>query len=258
MSRPSIETLVTRSIRALMTVAFLAAGPAVATPLNPFTDHTGEDHSSEDYSDAYLEGIILSSANLTKIKFERADLTNAIAISADLTDAKLKEATLTGADLSSADLTKASLKDAILSGAIMASAVLTKTDLKDADLTGADFTNAILTDVKAKGANFANAVFDSASFASGDIKDAVFTNASLIGADLSGLKNASKADFTGALYNGTTLLPVGVDTGGMVFVPEPSAGLLLMLGLGGLSVYSKRSGRSEGSTSTRPAAPRRE
>ncbi len=105
--------------------------------------------------------------------------------------------------------------------------------------------SATLTNVDAKNTDFSNALFDGASFASGDIKNAIFTNTSLLGTDLSGLSNGDKADFTGARYDAATLLPQGVDMNGMVLVPEPSTGMLLMLGLGMLSVSSNKRPRAE-------------
>jgi len=178
----------------------IGARPCLATPLAAFTSHVGEDHSSENHQNAYLEGIILSSADLTSTVFKHADLTNAM----------LDLANLDGADL------------------------------MGADLTGADLTNASMSNVDAQNANFTNAILDGVTFATGDVKNATFAGASLLGADLSGITDASKADFTGALYDASTVLAPGTNTSGMTLVPEPSSAVLMLLGLIGLEACSRR------------------
>jgi hypothetical protein len=205
--RPSVRppqgrrrTLFVGILFALPFAVAIGASPALATPLDAFTSHVGEDHSSEDHQNAYLEGIILSSADLTSTIFKHADLTNAV----------LSSATLDGADL------------------------------MGADLTGADLTNASMSNVDAQNADFTNAILDGVTFATGNVKNAAFVGASLFGADLSGLTDASKADFTGALYDASTILAPGTDTSGMTLMPEPSSAVLLLFGLIGLAVYFRR------------------
>lgn len=184
----------------LYAIFLLGSGSAAGAPLAAFTDHSGEDHSFEKHRGEDLESIILSGADLTKIDFRDAILRNAIMISAILIDAKLD----------------------------------------GADLTGADLTNALMSGVKAKKTNFTNVIFDGASFATGDIRDAIFIGTSLLGTDLSSLKNANKADFSGAVYDATTLLAPGMDLSVMTFVPEPSPAILLLLGLCGLQMGARR------------------
>lgn len=43
-----------------LTIALLGAGSASAGTINPFGDHTGEDHSRDVHAGEYLEGAILT------------------------------------------------------------------------------------------------------------------------------------------------------------------------------------------------------
>ncbi len=184
----------------LLLVLLLGSGSAVGAPLAAFADHSGEDHSFDSHKNEYLEGIILSGADLTQTNF----------------------------------------MNATLRGAIMISAILTDANLMNADLTGADLTNALMSGVNAKNADFTNATLDGVFFPTGDIKNAVFIGASLLGADLSSLINADKANFAGAVYDAATLLAPGMNTSFMTLVPEPSPAILLLLGLCGLQAGARR------------------
>lgn len=178
----------------------IASSTALATPFSAFTDHSGEVHADEDHKDANLEGIILVGTDLARTSFKNAVLRDAILVSANLTDA----------------------------------------ELKGADLTGADLTGAILTRVAAKDADFTNAILDGVRLGSGDVKNAIFVGASLLGADLGGLSNADRADFTGARYDAATIFAPGMNAASMVLVPEPSSAVLLLLGLIGLELCARR------------------
>lgn len=184
----------------LLLVPLLGSGSAVGAPLAAFADHSGEDHSFDSHKNEYLEGIILSGA----------------------------------------DLTQTNLMITILTNAIMISAILTDANLMNADLTGADLTNALMSGVKAKNADFTNATLDGVFFPTGDIKNAIFIGASLLGADLSSLINADKANFAGAVYDAATLLAPGMNTSSMTLVPEPSPAILLLFGLCGLQAGARR------------------
>ena len=186
----------------LLLVLLLGSGSAVGAPLAAFADHSGEDHSFDSlkHKNEYLEGIILSGADLTQTNF----------------------------------------MNATLRGAIMISAILTDANLMNADLTGADLTNALMSGVNAKNADFTNATLDGVFFPTGDIKNAIFIGASLLGADLSSLINADKAIFVGAVYDAATLLAPGMDTSFMTLVPEPSPAILLLFGLCGLQAGARR------------------
>jgi hypothetical protein len=101
------------------------------------------------------------------------------------------------------------------------------------------------------------------------VKHADFRGASLLGADLSGLENAGKADFAGAYYDDLTIFDPAVDTGGLVFLPEPEANLLLLVGVGAMMACPRcrraararrpeaRRGRAPAGARPRPAEPGR-
>ncbi|MCL1463807.1 pentapeptide repeat-containing protein [Argonema galeatum] len=95
----------------------------------------------------------------------------------DLSGANLNSVDLSGADLSGADLSDASLKNTLLVGA----------NLSGANLRGADLTQAMLT-----GANISGA----------DLTYANLTDANLFRAKA---KESGGADFTNAIFNGTTM-----------------------------------------------------
>lgn len=185
---------------AALALLLLSPLPGLAAPLAAFSDHTGENHAGEDHRNTYLEGIILHQADVNGSSFRNAVLRNAV---------------LTAADFSG-------------------------TLLRNADLSGSDLTGSTLDGANARNADFTNAVLDGASFATGEIRNAVFVGASLLGADLSNLSNADRANFTGAFYDAATLLAPGMDTSGMNLVPEPSSALLLLLGLLGLETFGRR------------------
>jgi hypothetical protein len=94
-----------------------------------------------DVSSAFLQGLDLRGANLTRSDFSSADLRSANLTSADFTfsnlnsanlrDAILDHARFAQADLRSADLTGSSLVAADLSGATLDDSDLRQTDLRD-------------------------------------------------------------------------------------------------------------------------------
>jgi hypothetical protein len=94
-----------------------------------------------DVSEAFLMGVRLPSANLTRSVMESADL---------------RKCDLSGSEMSFADLSSANLREALLRKINLQYADLEDTDLTGADLTGTDLTganlaNADLTDADLKG-----------------------------------------------------------------------------------------------------------
>ena len=94
-----------------------------------------------DVRDAFLQGINLSGADLSRANFHAADVRNANLAKAnlafsDLGSANFRKATLEGANLENANLEDSDLMGANLSHANLEGANLAKADLRDADLTG--------------------------------------------------------------------------------------------------------------------------
>jgi uncharacterized protein YjbI with pentapeptide repeats len=94
-----------------------------------------------DVRDAFLQGINLSGADLSRSNFHAADVRNANLAKAnlafsDLDSANFRNATLEGAHLENANLEDSDLMGANLRHANLEGANLAKADLRDADLTG--------------------------------------------------------------------------------------------------------------------------
>ena len=124
-------------------------------------------------------------------------------------------ADLTGAYLGDAILPAANLSGANLSSALLFGAILNSADLSYADLSGAYLDQTQLSDADLSGADLSDAIFLGNTSGTPDYDAQTdFTNA---WAELSG----------GALFD-----PVAA---GWTLVPEPSAALLLCLGLVGMA-----------------------
>ncbi len=93
-----------------------------------------------DVSGAFLQGVRLVNAGLSRSNFEAADLREAVMRGSDFRLANLHSANLRHADLSKANFTEATLVDSDLNGANLSGADLTGTDLTDADLRNADLS----------------------------------------------------------------------------------------------------------------------
>jgi hypothetical protein len=87
-----------------------------------------------DVSGAFLQGVRLVKAGLSRSNFETADLRDAILQASDFRYANLHSANLRGADASAANFTNASLMDSDLTGVNFSGADLTAADLSNADL----------------------------------------------------------------------------------------------------------------------------
>jgi hypothetical protein len=93
-----------------------------------------------DVSGAFLMGVRLIKAGLSRSNFETTDLRQAILRGSDFRFANLHSANLRGADASGANFTEAALMDSDLTGANLAGADLTAADLSDADLRNANLS----------------------------------------------------------------------------------------------------------------------
>jgi hypothetical protein len=159
-----------------------------------------------------------------------------------------------GDNLQSAVLTKADLSFANLDGALLSNATLIGANLANASLMNgqlgfANLNSAIMTDCNLTSSNLAFASLDSANLTNADMSFANLVDAKLVNADLKGA-DLSSANLTAALYDESTVFPSGdiwdvppwgLDGGvepwnaGMIPVPEPSAGSLLLFGVMGLA-----------------------
>jgi hypothetical protein len=93
-----------------------------------------------DASVAFLQGVRLTNAALSRCSFEAADLRQSILGGADLSFCNLRSANLRNADLNHAQLSDADLTDADLTSADLSSADLDRADLSNADLRSANLS----------------------------------------------------------------------------------------------------------------------
>ena len=101
-----------------------------------------------DVSGAFLQGVHLIKAALSRSNFEASDLRDAVLRSSDFHYANLHSANLRRADASAANFTEASLQDSDLNGADLSGADFTDADLARADLRYADLNGAHWTKLK--------------------------------------------------------------------------------------------------------------
>ena len=91
-----------------------------------------------DVSSAFLQGLELKNANLSRSDFSSADLRNSVLAGDDMTFANLNSANLRGAHLDRARCAQADLRNSDLAGAALADVDLSGATLDGADLRGAD------------------------------------------------------------------------------------------------------------------------
>lgn len=107
-----------------------------------------------DLSSAFLHGVRLKKAALSRATFDGADAMDAELEGADLQNASLRSANFRQAMLDGVDLHGSALESADLNGAALRGANLTGTTLEEADLRGADLRGAKWSDIRSvKGAN---------------------------------------------------------------------------------------------------------
>ena len=93
-----------------------------------------------DASLAFLQGIQLSNAMLSRCSFQDADLRQSVFRSSDLSFCNLRSANFRNADFDHAQLADADLSEADLTGANLSSANLARVDLADVDLRNANLS----------------------------------------------------------------------------------------------------------------------
>jgi hypothetical protein len=94
-----------------------------------------------DASVAFLQGVRLESALLSRCSFEAADLRMSVFHDADLSFCNLRSANFRGADFERAKLADSDLNNADLNGADLNSADFSRTDLSNSDLRNTDLKN---------------------------------------------------------------------------------------------------------------------
>jgi len=148
------------------------------------------------------------------------------------------------------------------------SAVLTKTDLSFSSLNGTLLANGTLIGASLEGASLVNTNFSNTNLDSAILTSALMSFSNLSGANLSNADltsaDLSSATLIGAQYDESTVFPSGnlyeiptwgLDGGstpwdaGMVPVPEPSFGLMLLCGATGLIGLAAMRGGRIGKTS---------
>src|SRR5277367_4521191 len=93
-----------------------------------------------DVSLAFLQGIQLSNATLSRCSFQDADLRQSVFRSSDLSFCNLRSANFRNADFDHAQLADADLSEADLTGANLSSANLARVDLTNVDLRNANLS----------------------------------------------------------------------------------------------------------------------
>lgn len=126
-----------------------------------------------DVSGAFLQGIQLAKARLSRSNFSAADVR----------DGKLQQADLANADLRSANFRDGNLSKSILQSANFDESDLTGADLSEADLAGASFNDADLAGANLRGARWEHIV-------------------SVKNANIAGLKNAPSGFVEWAMKHG--------------------------------------------------------
>lgn len=172
-----------------------------------FADIVGFALRYANLSEAELNCVRLTSADLSHANLDGAHLINAYMSFANLSHANMQCAKLSSAILFYTNLTQANLAQAVLYsaklfGAKLIGANLPEADLLRANLTRANLTDAILTEANLNGAELCSAKFVNANLSNAKLERAILTdtelqNASLSYADLY-KANLRNADLTGA------------------------------------------------------------
>jgi hypothetical protein len=100
-----------------------------------------------DASMAFLQGVRLSHATLSRCSFQAADLRQSVLNAADLSFCNLRSANFRNGNLAHGRLADADLTNADLTGADLDSANLDRTDLSNADLRGAELNGVQWKDI---------------------------------------------------------------------------------------------------------------
>ncbi|PJB71473.1 MAG: pentapeptide repeat-containing protein [Alphaproteobacteria bacterium CG_4_9_14_3_um_filter_47_13] len=177
----------------------------------------GADLSQADFTGSILQGADLSWGTFTGASFFASDLRNACLVQGDFSRADFRGACVSGADLTGADLEKADLRE----GKVMernARGILTDKDWGEGEPNRKKtiFTGAKLRDTNLSGSRAATADFSDADLSGVLVKNADFSGANLQGANLSDAdftgSNLSNSNLASSIMTGTIL--VMTETGG--------------------------------------------
>ncbi|MCP3914872.1 MAG: pentapeptide repeat-containing protein [bacterium] len=215
-------------------------------PINPFTNHSCENHSFHTHASEVIPFVDFSRANLFASDFSFADamggdfsgadarcadffnaeLSGSDWIGADCTDASflladICSANLTGANLTGAGLGGAEIQFADLRDAVLVDADLTAAPCQNSTFAGADLTRAVLMTANLRNCILRGATLADAQMSFTDVSDADFSDA-----DLSGVTDLATT-FGTASYNPCTQFPFNFDpvAAGWTLVPSPCPGI---------------------------------
>ena len=167
-----------------------------------------------DFSDSYMQKIVLKEAYLQGSNMSMAQMQGADMYKAKLKDAKMNSAKLRGADMWRAQMQGANVSNAELQGANMNNAELQDADMSSAKLQGADMDSAKLqgaymSSTQLQGTNMSNAELQGADMRRTQLQGANMSNAQLQGANMSNAQlkgaNIQEAKFSGAVMKGANL-----------------------------------------------------
>jgi len=136
----------------------------------------------------------------------------------------------------------ATLNNIILDNATLTGTNFRQTNFSFGSFVNANFNNSAVGATNLRQTNFTGANMTSATFVNANLNLTNFSGANLAGANFTGATNGSTANFSGATYNASTILPTGITAtqlASMTFVAEPSTGMMLFGGIGGLALYSR-------------------
>jgi uncharacterized protein YjbI with pentapeptide repeats len=137
----------------------------------------------------------------------------------------------------------AALNNIVLDNATLTGTNFRQTNFSFGSFISANFNNSAIGATNLRQTNFTGANMTSATFVNANLNLTNFSGANLAGANFTGATNGNTANFTGATYNASTILPTGITAaqlGSMTFVPEPSTAMMLFAGLGGLAALGSR------------------
>lgn len=186
-----------------------------------YCDKTNANLNGLDLSQANLRHTILTGANLTSTDLSRAQLDYAVMKKVDLRSTLLAETRLVHVDLSGANLAGMDIAKLVKSSGL----VFSDPRLAKANMKGARLAGLVLTGIDASGADFSSGNlkatnFSGSTFGAADFTDADLTGASMVGIDMQAT-TLTRADLTRANLTSADMSKLDITAlvnGGMKFV----------------------------------------